>query len=194
MDGAGGWVGWWADPAGSGKHCVGLLPPTGIGLQLDLPGVVAGGFLDFTGGPSDRYGGVITLKIAPPGGLRGVTVTAFGVHELAGSEGDSNRDSTFIIVLGTRFTPGWPSGPASSGRDSAACMRTTGERHRRPQGTADLGGNREHPLRRRSHPRRAAASWRPGNALPTRPGVQVFGLTAQFGWVPLFGDYLMSVR
>ena len=38
LDGAGGWVGWWADDPGGDKHCVGLLPPTGAGLQLDVPG------------------------------------------------------------------------------------------------------------------------------------------------------------
>ena len=32
MDGAGGWVGWWADEPGGDKQCVGLLPPTGVGL------------------------------------------------------------------------------------------------------------------------------------------------------------------
>ena len=32
MDGAGGWVGWWADEPGGDKECIGLLPPTGVGL------------------------------------------------------------------------------------------------------------------------------------------------------------------
>ena len=67
MDGAGGWVGWWADQPG-GKECIGLLPPTGIGSCSSSPASSGGGFLDFTGGPNDRYGGLLTLTIGPAEG------------------------------------------------------------------------------------------------------------------------------
>ena len=62
MDGAGGWLGWWADPPDGQKQCGGLLPPTGVGFELELPAVTGGGFFDFTGGPSERYGGCGTLR------------------------------------------------------------------------------------------------------------------------------------
>ena len=192
MDGAGGWVGWWADPAGTAKHCVGLLPPTGVGLQLDFPGVIAGGFLDFTGGPNDRYGGVVTLTVAPPGGLRGVTVTAFGLHELAGSEGDADRDVTFIIVLGTKFRPGVAFGPGIVWNGIGGLYgynRRADTDALRERLTSGAVGNvlfADDPIRNAPILLGDLAA-----LFPPAASVQVFGLTAQFGWVPLFGDYLV---
>ncbi|HSL65062.1 MAG TPA: hypothetical protein VK874_10435, partial [Gaiellaceae bacterium] len=52
VDGAGGWLGWWADEPGGDKDCGGLLPPTGIGVVVDFPAFSGGGFLEFTGGPN----------------------------------------------------------------------------------------------------------------------------------------------
>jgi hypothetical protein len=192
MDGAGGWVGWWADPPGGAKHCAGLLPPTGVGLQLDFPGVIAGGFLDFTGGPNDRYGGVVTLTIAPPGGLRGVTVTAFGLHELAGSEGDADRDVTFIIVLGTKFRPGVAFGPGIVWNGVGGLYgynRRADTDALRERLTSGAVGNvlfADDPIRNAPILLGDLAA-----LFPPAAGVQVFGLTAQFGWVPLFDDYLI---
>jgi hypothetical protein len=193
MDGAGGWVGWWADTPGDEKHCVGLLPPTGVGLQLDFPGVIAGGFLDFTGGPSDRYGGVVTLTIAPPGGLKGVTVTAFGLHELGGSETDAERPVTFIIVLGTKFRPGVAFGPGIVWNGIGGLYghnRRADTDALRERLTSGAVGNvlfADDPIRNAPILLGDLAA-----LFPPAAGVQVFGLTAQFGWVPLFGDYLIK--
>ncbi len=192
MDGAGAWLGWWADPPGGAKECVGLVPPTGIGLQLDLPGVVAGGFIDYTGGPNERYGGVLTVKIAPPGGLRGVTVTAFGVHELSGREGDADRQRTLILVLGTRFTPGVAFGPGIIwvgigglyGHHRRADTNALRERL-----TSGAVGNvlfADDPVRNAPVLLGDLAA-----LFPPAAGVYVLGLTAQFGWTPMFGDYLV---
>ena len=52
----------------------------GSANALELRGVTAGGFLDFTGGPNDRYGGVVTVAIGPPKGTSGFSVTGFGIH------------------------------------------------------------------------------------------------------------------
>jgi hypothetical protein len=193
MDGAGGWVGWWAETPGDGKECVGLLPPTGVGLQLDFPGVIAGGFLDFTGGPNDRYGGVVTLTIAPPKGLRGVTVTAFGLHELAGAATDTDRDVTFIIVLGTKFRPGVAFGPGIVWNGIGGLYghnRRADTDALRERLTSGAVGNllfADDPIRNAPILLGDLAA-----LFPPSPGVSVFGLTAQFGWVPLFGDYLIK--
>ncbi len=192
MDGAGAWLGWWADPPGGDKRCVGLVPPTGIGFQLDLTGVVAGGFIDYTGGPNERYGGVLTVKIAPPGGLGGVTVTAFGVHELSGREGDVDRQRTLILVLGTRFTPGVAFGPGIIwvgvgglyGHHRRADTNALRERL-----TSGAVGNvlfADDPVRNAPVLLGDLAT-----LFPPAAGVYVLGLTAQFGWTPMFGDYLV---
>lgn len=72
-----------------------FLPPTGIGLALELEVVSGGGFLDFTGGPRKRYGGALYLKVTR------FAVNAFGLYE----ETPSGRKS-IIAVLGIRFFPG----------------------------------------------------------------------------------------
>jgi hypothetical protein len=192
MDGAGAWVGWWADPADADKHCIGLVPPTGIGLQLDLPGVVAGGFIDFTGGPNDRYGGVLTVKVAPPGGLKGVSITAFGVHELSGSPGDPDRKSTLVLVLGVRFTPGVVFGPGIIwigagglyGHNRRAS--TDALKERLTSGAIANVLFADDPVRNAPILLGDLAT-----LFPPAAGVYVFGLTAQFGWTPVFNDYLI---
>ena len=65
-----------------------------------------GGFLDFTGGPNDRYGGVLTPHRRAAEGLSRWTVTAFGIHELTGPPDDVDRDRTFVLVIGASFRPG----------------------------------------------------------------------------------------
>jgi hypothetical protein len=110
LDGAGGWVGWWADEPGGDKHCIGALPPTGAGAQLDISGVTVGGFLDFTGGPNERYAGVVSVAIGPPKGSSGFSVTGFGVHELLGNPEDDVRRRSVVVVLGATFRPGLPVG------------------------------------------------------------------------------------
>jgi hypothetical protein len=194
MDGAGGWVGWWADDPGGSKHCIGLLPPTGVGLLLELPGVSGGGFIDFTGGPNDRYGGLLTLNVGPPKGLARWSVTAFAIHELGGSPTEADRDRTFVLVIGATFRPGvslgygifWIGAGGIIGIDRQANTDALRERL-----TAGAVGNilfAEDPVRN------APALLGDLKALfPAKPGYTVVGLTMQLGWAPLKDDYLVRL-
>jgi hypothetical protein len=194
MDGAGGWVGWWADEPGGPKHCIGLLPPTGAGLLLELPGVSGGGFVDFTGGPNDRYGGVLTLTVGPPKGLSRWTVTAFGIHELTGSPTDTDRDRTFVLVIGASFRPGvhlaygifWIGAGGIIGINRRADTDALRERL-----TSGAVGNilfAEDPVRNAPVLLGDLAA-----LFPPRSESYVFGLTMQLGWIPLKEDYLVRL-
>jgi hypothetical protein len=191
IDGAGGWVGWWADQPGGDKECIGLLPPTGAGLLLELPAVTGGGFLDFTGGPNDRYGGVLTLTVGPPKGLSRWTVTAFGIHELTGSPDALDRDRTFVLVVGTSFRPGvhlaygiyWIGAGGIVGINRRADTDALRERL-----TSGAVGNilfAEDPVRNAP-----ILLGDLGALFPPAKGLHVIGLTMQLGWVPLLEEYL----
>lgn len=98
-DGFGAWGGYWGfePPSDSGYgRFWGLLPPTGAGLALEIGAVTGGGYLDFTGGPTDRYAGLLMLSVVDM-----FDVTAFGIHE----QTPEGRTS-FVAVLGVRFSPG----------------------------------------------------------------------------------------
>ena len=192
MDGAGGWLGSWADEPGGAKECGGLLRPTGIGFQLELPSVTGGGFFDFTGGPNDRYGGLVTLTIGPKQkGLSRWTVTAFGLHELTGSPDDLDRERSFILVIGTSFRPGrhiaygifWIGAGGIIGINRRADTDALRERL-----TSGAVGNilfAEDPVRN--------APVLLGDLavlFPPRADLYVFGLTMQLGWIPLKNEYL----
>jgi hypothetical protein len=194
MEGAGAWVGWWADDPGGRKECIGLLPPTGVGLLLELPSVTGGGFLDFTGGPNDRYGGVLTLTIGPPKGLSRVTVTAFGIHELGGLPTDADRPHTVVLVIGASFRPGvslgygifWIGAGGIVGIDRRADTDALRERL-----TSGAVGNilfAEDPVRNAPILLGDLAA-----LFPAKPKYHVFGLTAQLGWIPLEDDYLVRL-
>jgi hypothetical protein len=191
MDGAGGWIGWWADQPGGDKECIGLLPPTGVGLLLELPAVTGGGFLDFTGGPNDRYGGVLTLTVGPPKGLSRWTVTAFGIHELTGSPNDLDRARTFVLVIGASFRPGvhlaygiyWIGAGGIVGINRRADTDALRERL-----TSGAVGNilfAEDPVRNAP-----ILLGDLGALFPPASGLYVLGLTMQLGWVPLLEEYL----
>jgi hypothetical protein len=194
MDGAGGWVGWWADEPGDSKQCVGLLPPTGIGLLLELPAVSGGGFVDFTGGPNDRYGGLLTLTVGPPHGLARWSVTAFGIHELAGPPTAADRERTLVLVIGASFRPGvhlgygifWIGAGGIVGINRRADTDALRERL-----TAGAVGNllfAEDPVRN------APVLLGDLTALfPAKSGTHVFGLTMQLGWIPLAQEYLVRL-
>jgi hypothetical protein len=186
MDGAGGWVGWWADDPGGSKGCIGLLPPTGVGLLLELPGAAGGGFLDFTGGPNDRYGGVVTLRVGAAQGFPRFTATAFGIHELTGAPTDADRDHTFVIVIGTSFRPGWHVGfgifligvGGIIGINRRADTDALRERL-----TAGTVGNllfAEDPVRNAPVLLGDLAA-----VFPPKAEYHVFGLTLQLGWIPM---------
>jgi hypothetical protein len=99
IDGIGAWLGWWPthdDDSGEDKpYWIGFIPPTGAGLSLEIGPVIGGGFVDWRGGPTDRYAGVIYVKIYS------YEVTAFGIHERT----PQGRTSV-VAVLGVRFLPG----------------------------------------------------------------------------------------
>jgi hypothetical protein len=194
MDGAGAWVGWWADEPGDSKDCIGLLPPTGVGLQLELAGAAGGGFLDFTGGPSDRYGGVVTLRIGPAKGLSRFTATAFGIHELIGAPSATDRERTFVLVIGTSFRPGLHLGygivligvGGIIGINRRADTDALRERL-----TSGAVGNllfAEDPVRNAP-----ALLGDLGALFPPKAEYHVFGLTLQLGWIPLQDEYLVRL-
>jgi Family of unknown function (DUF6603) len=194
MDGAGGWIGWWADEPGGSKDCIGLLPPTGIGLLLELKGGAGGGFLDFTRGPSDRYGGVVTLRIGPAKGLSRFTATAFGIHELIGPPSATDRDRTFVIVIGTSFRPGLSLGYGIFLIGVGGIIginRRANTDALRERLTSGAVGNllfAEDPVRN--------APLLLGDleaVFPAKPEYHVFGLTLQLGWIPMTDDYLVRL-
>jgi hypothetical protein len=194
LDGAGGWVGWWAEEPGGDKHCIGLLPPTGAGLQLDLPGVTAGGFLDFTGGPSDRYGGVVTAAIGAPKGTSGFSITGFGIHELTGSPGDTDRRTSVVVVLGTTFLPGIPVGWGFNLTGLGGILginRRADTDALRERLTSGAVGNvlfADDPVRN------APVLLGDLDAIfPARAGVYVVGLTCQLGWISVLDDSFVKL-
>jgi hypothetical protein len=191
MDGAGGWVGWWADQPGGAKECIGLLPPTGAGLLLELPAVSGGGFVDFTGGPNDRYGGLLTLTVGPPKGMMRSTVTAYGLHELTGSPGDADRGRAFILVIGGSFRPGTPMGFGIFWIGVGGIVginRRADTDALRERLTAGAVGDilfADDPVRNAPRLLGDLAA-----LFPPMPGGSVLGLTLQLGWVPVGEEYL----
>jgi Family of unknown function (DUF6603) len=99
-DGFGAWGGVWpfgtTGFGGYGRYW-GLLPPTGVGLEIRFgDSVTGGGYIDFRDGPTERYAGLLMLKIVDT-----LDVTAFGIHERT-----PQGRTSFIAVLGVRFYPG----------------------------------------------------------------------------------------
>jgi hypothetical protein len=99
-DGFGAWGGVWpygtSGPGYYGRYW-GLLPPTGVGLEIRFgDSVIGGGFVDFRGGPTERYAGLLMLKV-----IDMFEVTAFGIHERT-----PQGRTSFLAVIGIRFTPG----------------------------------------------------------------------------------------
>lgn len=98
-DGFGAWGGYWpfgTEGAGGYGRYWGLLPPTGAGIEVDFGAVTGGGFVDWRGGPTQRYAGLLMLSVVDT-----FDVTAFGIHERTPQDRTS-----FIAVLGVRFLPG----------------------------------------------------------------------------------------
>lgn len=194
VDGAGGWLGWWADEPGGDKDCGGLLPPTGIGVVVDFPAFSGGGFLDFTGGPNDRYAGVLSLRFGSVKGLSRFTATAFGLHELTGIPTAVDRDRSWVLVVGTSFRPGIPIGYGIRiigiggiiGIDRRADTDALRERL-----TSGAVGNilfAEDPVRNAPILLGDLAA-----LFPVKPGYHVLGLTVQLGWLALEDEYLVRL-
>jgi hypothetical protein len=196
VDGAGGWLGWWADEPGGDKDCGGLLPPTGAGLIVDFPSFSGGGFLEFgeRPNPNDRYAGVLALRF---GGMRGLSrfeATAFGLHELTGVPTDVDRGRSFVLVIGTSFRPGIPIGYGIRiigiggiiGIDRRADTDALRERL-----TSGAVGNilfAEDPVRNAPILLGDLAA-----LFPVKPGYHVIGLTLQLGWLALDDEYLVRL-
>ena len=191
MDGAGGWLGWYAEEPGGEKQCGGLLPPTGIGILLEFPGGSGGGFLDYNRGQTERYSGVLSLTVGPRDRLARWTVTAFGIHELTGPPDAVDRDRTFVLVIGVSFRPGvhiaygiyWIGAGGLIGINRRADTDALRERL-----TAGAVGNvlfAEDPIRN------APVLLGDLDALfPKAADINVFGLTMQLGWIALKEEYL----
>ncbi|MGE5691549.1 MAG: DUF6603 domain-containing protein [Pseudomonadota bacterium] len=196
VDGAGGWLGWWADEPGGDKDCGGLLPPTGIGAVVDFPAFSGGGFLEYgeRPNPNDRYAGVLTLRFGSVKGLSRFTATAFGLHELTGVPGDVDRGRSFVLVVGTSFRPGIPIGYGIRiigiggiiGVDRRADTDALRERL-----TSGAVGNilfAEDPVRNAPILLGDLAA-----LFPVKPGYHVLGLTVQLGWLALDDEYLVRL-
>jgi hypothetical protein len=194
VDGAGGWLGWWADEPGGDKDCGGLLLPTGIGIVVDFPAFSGGGFLEFTGGANDRYAGVLSLRFGSVEGLSRFTATAFGIHELTGVPTAVDRDRSFVLVVGTSFRPGLPLGYGARligiggiiGVDRRADTDALRERL-----TSGAVGNilfAEDPVRN------APILLGDLEALfPVKDDYEVVGLTVQIGWLARKDEYLVRL-
>lgn len=190
MDGAGGWVGWWADPGVTDKNCIGLLPPTGIGVDVRKPeyGVEMGGFLDFTGGPDDRFAGVLHGRFLK------IEILAFGLYQLTGRAGTADRSASLVIVLGVRFHPAIPLGSGFrlvGVGGLVAINRRVNTDALRERLTAGGTGNVlfcEDPVRN------APALLGDLDALfPAAEGTHVFGPTVRLHWLEVEGHEFITV-
>ncbi len=187
--GLGAWLGWWAEGTPPEKHWIGFLPPTGVGLQIQVPGVVGGGFLDFTGGPNERFAGLLYLRISA------FEVTAFGIHELTGQPGDARRKTSFIMVIGIRFSPGIQLGYgfAITGFGGLIGINrradTDALRERLTSGAAGNVLFAEDPVRNAP-----AILGDLGALFPPADGVYVFGPTIQISWLSVGSGKLRAVR
>ena len=186
VDGLGGWVGWWTEDGA--KRVVGFLPPTGAGLEIEAGPFTGGGFLDFTGGPSERFGGVVHVRVAA------FEITAFGLHELTGRPGDADRRTSLILVLGVRFSPGIQLGfgiEISGFGGLIGINRRADTDALRERLTSGAAGNvlfAEDPIRN------APTILGDLDALfPAAAGVHVFGLTIQLSWLNLAGAKFLTL-
>ncbi|MFC5142933.1 DUF6603 domain-containing protein [Actinomycetospora rhizophila] len=186
VDGLGGWAGWWTED-GERRH-VGFLPPTGAGFEIRTGPFTGGGFLDFTGGPNERFGGVLHI------GVKAFDIVAFGLHELTGRPGDAARRSSFVAVLGVRFLPGIQVGfgIAITGFGGIIGIHRRADTDAlRERLTSGAAGNllfAEDPIRN------APALLGDLTALfPAADGVTVVGLTIQLSWLRVAGAALLSV-
>ncbi|ONH60006.1 hypothetical protein CcI49_15005 [Frankia sp. CcI49] len=179
-DGLGGWVGYWSED--DTRKYVGLLPPTGAGLEISAGPFTGGGYLDFTGGPNERFGGVIHVKVGT------FEVTAFGLHELTGEPGAANRPTSVIVVLGVRFSPGIPLGfgfEISGFGGLIGINRRADTDALRERLTSGAAGNvlfAEDPIR--NAPRLLDDL---DHLFPRNAGTHVFGPTIQISWLNIAG-------
>ena len=107
VDGAGGWLGWWADEPGGDKDCGGLLPPTGHRRRRRLPGVQRRRVPRLHGGGPEPTTATPACSACASGrskGLSRFTATAFGIHELTGVP-DRRRPRPLVRARGRHVVP-----------------------------------------------------------------------------------------
>jgi hypothetical protein len=180
VEGLGGWGGYWTE--GGAKHYAGFLPPTGAGLQIAYGPVTGGGFLEWgrPPNPNEHFAGVLYLKIYA------FEITAFAIHELTGSPGDPNRKTSFVLVLGARFSPGIQLGYgfAITGFGGLIGINrradTDALRERLTSGAAGNVLFAEDPIR--NAPELLGDL---GALFPAADGVYVFGPTIQISWLKI---------
>lgn len=186
VDGLGGWLGYWTESGA--KRYVGFLPPTGAGLQISAGIFTGGGFLDFTGGPNERFGGLLSIKIGA------FEVTVFGLHELTGQPGEADRRTSLVMVLGVRFAPGIQLGfgfEISGFGGLVGINRRADTDALRERLTSGAAGNvlfAEDPVR--NAPRILGDL---GALFPAHPGSHVFGPTVQLSWLNLAGAKVFKI-
>ena len=186
----GGWGGYWADPGDGQKHYAGFLPPTGAGLQIKAGIFTGGGYLEWDRPPNvnDRFAGLVYVKVGP------FEVTAFGIHELTGKPTDASRKTSFIMVLGVRFSPGIQLGfgfEISGFGGLIGINRRSDTDALRERLTSGAAGNvlfAEDPIR--NAPEIIGDL---GALFPAADGVYVFGPTVQVSWLNLAGFKVFKI-
>ena len=182
VDGAGVWVGMFAatwkenlgDP-NSPRQAFGLIPPTGAGIAISIGPITGGGYVERKELPSgaERWGGVLQL------GFQSFSIVALGIWER-----QANGDTSFIVVMGVRFTPGiqLSYGFAITGFGGLLGIdrRVDGDALRERL-TSGAAGNVLFP----DDPIRNAPTiiGDLGALFPAREGVVVAGPTAQLSWL-----------
>lgn len=181
VEGLGGWGGYWTE--NGTKHYVGFLPPNGAGLQITANNfITGGGFLEWgrPPNPNEHFAGVLYLNIY------GFEVTAFGIHELTGSPGDAMRKTSFVMVLGIRFSPGIQLGFGFTITGFGGLIginRRADTDALRERLTSGATGNvlfAEDPIRNAP-----ALLGDLGALFPAADGVYVFGPTIQISWLKI---------
>lgn len=160
-----------------------LLLPTGIGIGVDQWPLKGGGFVDYTGGPTNRYGGALSM-----------TMFTQGVQVFFVSEDTSRGDRSAIMLFGAEFH-GYPLGFGFFLRGLGGVLghsRTVDKDRIRERFAIGSIGNilfNPDPIRD------APAILRDLDAFfPPRGGASVIGPTISVGWIGIGYWYLVYIN
>jgi hypothetical protein len=181
VDGAGVWVGFgftWKENLGdpnSPRQVFGLLPPTGAGIVISIGPITGGGYVERKELPSgaERWGGVLQL------GFQTFSLVALGIWER-----QTTGDTSFIVVIGVRFSPGIQIGYGFAITGFGGLLgidrRADGDalRERLTSGAAGNVLFPDDPIRNAP-----IIIGDLGALFPAREGVVVAGPTAQLSWL-----------